>query len=96
MLKPTAAIGIESRTPMLDWACTATGITLLALSSFEVYATILRARKRPGPLSTRLNRGLWWLASRVSFRMKRKRRHAVLSAVGPLLLPLLGAVLFWC
>jgi len=78
---------------MLDWAWTTLGTVLLALSAFEVYATILRARKRPDPLSTRLNRGLWWLASTVAFRLDRKRRHAVLSAVGPMLLPLLGAVL---
>jgi len=50
-------------------------------------------RKRPGLLSTRLNRGLWWLASTVAFRLDRKRRHAVLSAVRPMLLPLLGATL---
>lgn len=75
------------------WAWTAAGTALLCLVAFEVYATILRARKRPGPLSTRLNHGLWWLASTVAFQLDRKRRHVILSAVGPLLLPILGALL---
>ncbi len=69
------------------------GLALLALAGFETYATILRARKRPGPLSERLNKVIWWAASSLAFRLTREHRHMVLSAIGPLLLPLLGIVL---
>lgn len=54
---------------------------------FEVYATVLRARKRPGPLSEKLNRGLWWIATHSTRRLTRESRHATLESLGPLLLP---------
>lgn len=78
---------------MPDWLWTSLGLSLLAVSTFEVYATILQARKRPGPLSERLNAAIWWGATTIAFRLDRTRRHAILSAMGPLLLPILGMVL---
>lgn len=41
---------------------TTLGASLLTLVLDDVYATILRATKRPGPISERLNRGMWWAA----------------------------------
>lgn len=69
------------------------GVGLLALVFYDVYATILRATKRPGPISDNLNRGLWWAATRLAKRLSRRWRHDVLTAVGPLLLPILIALL---
>ena len=68
-------------------------MTGLCLVVFEVYATVLRARKRPGPLSEKLNRGLWWVASRFSRKLTRDKRHALLESLGPLLLPLVALLL---
>ncbi len=81
---------------MLKWMCTVAGVLLLAAAAFETYATILRARKRPGPMSETLNRGLWWMATKIAFRQGLRTRHAILSAIGPLLLPLLGSLLILC
>ncbi len=72
---------------------TSFGIGLLALVFYDVYATILRATKRPGPISENLNRGLWWAATRVTRNLSRRWRHRVLTAIGPLLLPFLIALL---
>ena len=36
---------------------------------------MLRARKRPGSLSEQLNRRLWRLATGVSWRLSRTKRH---------------------
>ncbi|MGI8410063.1 MAG: hypothetical protein ACR2M8_09325, partial [Pyrinomonadaceae bacterium] len=69
------------------------GIGLLALVFYDVYATILRATKRPGPVSENLNRGLWWAATRVSKNLSRHWRHRFLTGIGPLLLPFLVAIL---
>lgn len=67
------------------------GIGLLGLTAYDVYATILHSRARAGPIGERLNRGVWWLARGLAFRFARPRRHAILNAVGPLLLPALVA-----
>ena len=66
---------------------------LLALVFYDVYATILRATKRPGPISEYLNRGLWWMATRFAKNLSRRWRHRLLTGIGPLLLPLLIALL---
>lgn len=71
---------------------TALGVGLLGLVAYDVYATILHSRARAGPIGERLNRGVWWLARGLAFRFGRPRRHAILNAVGPLLLPALVAV----
>ncbi len=72
---------------------TLAGVLLLALVLYDVYATILRATKRPGPISEQLNHGMWWTASAISRRMSRRWRHRVLTAAGPLLLPILISIL---
>ncbi len=71
---------------------TAAGVILIALVFFDIYSTILRATKHPGPFSEFLNRGLWWLATRLTRNLNRRIRHRILSAVGPLLMPLLIGV----
>ena len=68
---------------------TAAGVLLLLFVAYDVYATILHARGRSGPLSETLNRGVWRVARAVAFRFARPRRHRTLNAVGPVLLPLL-------
>jgi hypothetical protein len=70
---------------------TGAGAALLMLVFYDIYATILRATKQPGPFSTFLNRGLWWAATRSTKTLDRRRRHRILSMVGPLLMPLLIA-----
>ncbi len=72
---------------------TSLGVILLTLVFYDVYATILRATKHPGPISANLNRGLWWAGTRVAKNLSRRWRHRVLTAVGPLLLPVLIALL---
>ncbi|MDX6694662.1 MAG: hypothetical protein QOF02_2265 [Blastocatellia bacterium] len=68
------------------------GVGLLLLVVYDVYATILHARARSGPIGERLNRGLWRLARALAFKLSRARRHKVLNVVGPLLLPSLIVV----
>jgi hypothetical protein len=70
---------------------TAFGVALLLLIVFDVYATVLHASARYGPIGERLNRAVWWLARAVAFRLSRPRRHKLLNVVGPLLMPLLVA-----
>jgi Ion channel len=60
---------------------------LLLLVVYDVYATILHARSRSGPIGEMLNRAFWWVARSLAFRLSRARRHKVLNVVGPLLLP---------
>jgi hypothetical protein len=69
------------------------GCALLLLVAYDVYATILHARARSGPVSEILNRGVWRFARWLAFRKSRLRRHQLLNAVGPLLLPTLVAIL---
>jgi hypothetical protein len=64
-----------------------TGILLLVV--YDVYATILHARGRSGPVGETLNRSVWRIARTIAFRLSRLRRHRLLNVVGPLLLPLL-------
>ncbi|HEY0079357.1 MAG TPA: ion channel [Pyrinomonadaceae bacterium] len=68
---------------------TLAGVGLLLLIVYDVYATVLHASARFGPLGESLNRTLWRLARRVAFRFSRLGRHKILNAVGPLLLPLI-------
>jgi hypothetical protein len=74
-----------------DILLTIAGATILVIVFYDIYATILRATKQPGPFSTFLNRGLWWIATRATQRLDRRRRHRILSTIGPLLMPLLIA-----
>ena len=70
---------------------TALGIGVLGLVAYDVYATFLHSQARAGPISEQLNRSVWRLARGVAFRFSRERRHRILNAVGPLLLPALVA-----
>ena len=70
---------------------TAAGFALLLLVVFDVYATVLHASARYGPIGERLNRAVWRDARWVAFKLGRSRRHKFLSVVGPLMLPLLIA-----
>ncbi|HEX8473864.1 MAG TPA: potassium channel family protein [Pyrinomonadaceae bacterium] len=68
---------------------TAFGVMLLLLVAYDVYATILHARARGGPISETLNRSVWHVVRRVAFYLPRQSRHKLLNTVGPLLLPAL-------
>jgi hypothetical protein len=79
--------------PVTNILLTAAGIILLALVFYDIYSTILRATKYPGPISEFLNRGLWRVASRATRKVNRRLRHQTLSAIGPLLMPSLISLL---
>jgi hypothetical protein len=68
---------------------TVLGLSILLLVVYDVYATILHARARSGPIGETLNRTVWRITRAVSFKLSRSRRHRLLNIVGPLLLPLL-------
>jgi hypothetical protein len=68
---------------------TTLGVCLLMLIAYDVYATILHASARFGPIGESLNRVTWRMARTVAFRLSRPRRHKLLNTIGPLLLPLL-------
>jgi hypothetical protein len=68
---------------------TVAGLSILLLVVYDVYATILHARARSGPIGETLNRAIWRIARAISFKLSRSRRHRLLNAIGPLLLPLL-------
>jgi hypothetical protein len=68
---------------------TAAGLLLLLFVAYDVYATILDASGRAGPLSRFLNQGVWRIARSIAFRFSRGRRHRLLNLVGPLLMPAL-------
>ncbi|MGH9943576.1 MAG: hypothetical protein ACRD9R_14620, partial [Pyrinomonadaceae bacterium] len=72
-------------------ACTAAGLLLLLVVAVDVYATILDARPRGGPISELLNRSLWFAVRTLALRLPRQRRHRLLNLIGPLLLPALIA-----
>lgn len=74
---------------MTNLLLTIAGIGLIAFVFYDIYATILRATKYPGAFSEILNRSLWWIATRFTKNLERRRRHRILSALGPLLMPLL-------
>ena len=63
------------------------GVGLLLLVAYDVYATILHARGRGGPVSESLNRGVWAAARGLAFRLPRPRRHRLLNLFGPILMP---------
>lgn len=66
---------------------------MLVLAAYEVYATVLHARARAGPVSELLSRAAWRAAMALAARLPRKGRHRMLNRVGPLLLPaLLGSL----
>lgn len=68
---------------------TISGLSLLFLVGYDIYATILHARARSGPISETLNRVVWSVTRAIAFRLSRQRRHRLLNSIGPLLLPAL-------
>ena len=74
-----------------QYLITAGGVVLLFSVAYDVYATILHARARSGPISEALNRSVWSVVRSLAFRLSRPRRHHLLNSVGPLLLPALIA-----
>ncbi len=72
---------------------TTCGVVVLMLVVYDIYATILHARARSGPVGERLNRGVWRAARFIAFKLPRQRRHRFLNPFGPLLLPMLIIVL---
>ncbi len=72
---------------------TTTGLVLLVFVFYDIYSTILRATKRQGFLGEFLNRGLWRIATRITCNFDRRWRHRVLTSIGPLLMPLLIAII---
>jgi len=74
-----------------DILLTIAGAIILVLVFYDIYSTILRATKHSGVFSTFLNRGLWWIATRSTQTLDRRRRHRILSTIGPLLMPLIIA-----
>lgn len=74
---------------MTRFLFTAAGLFVLLFVAYDVYATILDASGRAGPLSSWLNRGVWAVTRSLAFRFSRNRRHRLLNLVGPLLMPVL-------
>ena len=68
---------------------TIAGVALILLIVFDVYATVLHASARNGPVGERLNRAVWRLSRFIAIRLSRVRRHMLLNIVGPVLMPLL-------
>src|SRR3954465_3356134 len=68
---------------------TAAGATLLLLVAYDVYSTVLHSSARYGPIGEGLNRSVWRVARKFAFPLGRRRRHKLLNAVGPALMPLL-------
>lgn len=68
---------------------TVAGLLVLLFVAYDVYATILDASGRAGPISGWLNRSMWSLTRPLAFRFSRQRRHRLLNLVGPMLMPAL-------
>ncbi|HVF68111.1 MAG TPA: potassium channel family protein [Pyrinomonadaceae bacterium] len=68
---------------------TTAGAVLLLLVAYDVYSTVLHSSARYGPVGEGLNRAVWRVARKAAFSTSRKRRHKLLNAVGPALMPLL-------
>lgn len=65
------------------------GVLLLLLVIYDVYATILDASGRAGPISALVNRVAWSTTRLLAFRFERQNRHRLLNLIGPLLMPAL-------
>lgn len=71
---------------------TAAGVSLLLLIAFEIYSTVLHATAHFGPIGERLNRTVWRATCFVASKLSRTRKHKMLNAVGPVLMPMLVTV----
>jgi hypothetical protein len=72
-----------------DLLFTGAGLFLLLFVAYDVYATILDASGRSGPLSGWVNRATWTVTRSLAFRFSSQRRHRLLNLVGPMLMPVL-------
>ncbi|MCA1567066.1 MAG: potassium channel family protein [Acidobacteria bacterium] len=72
---------------MTHFLFTAAGLLVLLFVAYDVYATILDASGRAGPLSGWVNRGVWAAARTLAVRFSNNRRHRLLNLVGPMLMP---------
>jgi hypothetical protein len=77
---------------MQNFVFTTAGVLLLLLIMYDVYATVLHASARYGPIGENVNRVVWRLARIVAFRLSRAQRHRLLNALGPVLMPLIVVV----
>ncbi|MDT5296176.1 MAG: hypothetical protein QOJ76_3056 [Acidobacteriota bacterium] len=77
---------------MQTFVFTTAGVLLLLLIIYDVYATVLHASARYGPIGENVNRAVWRLSRLVAFRASRAQRHRILNMVGPLLMPLIVVV----
>ena len=77
---------------MRTLAYTALGTGLLLLIAYDIYATVLHASARYGPIGERLDRYVWRAARGIAKKFARERRHKILNWIGPLLLPLLAII----
>src|SRR5689334_17166265 len=68
---------------------TTAGVVLLLLVTYDVYSTVLHSSARYGPVGESLNRAVWRVSRKIAFSLGRRRRHKLLNAVGPALMPLL-------
>ncbi len=68
---------------------TASGVAFLILVAYDVYSTVLHSSARYGPIGEGLNRAAWRVSRKAAFMLGRRRRHKLLNAVGPALMPLL-------
>ncbi len=66
---------------------TAAGLFVLLFVAYDVYATILDASGRAGPLSGWVNRGIWTLGRTAARRLSPNNRHRLLNLIGPMLMP---------
>ncbi|HYG10877.1 MAG TPA: potassium channel family protein [Pyrinomonadaceae bacterium] len=74
---------------MTTFLFTAAGLLVLLFVAYDVYATILDASGRSGPLSGWVNRCVWVVTRSLAHRFSRQRRHRLLNLVGPMLMPAL-------
>ncbi len=66
---------------------TATGILIITLVAYDAHINILHSRGRNGPLGDALFRTVWRLSVKLAFRFSKRRRHAFLNMIGPMLMP---------
>ena len=72
----------------MGFASVIAGALLLALLVVDVFWTVFVPRGRPGPVTRRVYRGIWWAWRRVCRRVAGDRRRRLLGLGGPLLMPL--------
>jgi hypothetical protein len=65
----------------------AAGVAVLVLTAVDVFVTVLHHWGGAGPLAGRLGRGAWWGARHAAKRLPGRYRRAMLSVVGPALIP---------